>query len=142
MILLLIHAASTLFMTGLIWFVQIVHYPLMARVGREGFAGYEQLHSSYTTLVVGPPMLAEMATALLLIGSPPQRIPATAVWLGAGLLALIWASTWLLQVPQHGILSSGFDADAHRRLVQTNWIRTALWSVRAILVLWMLKSSS
>jgi hypothetical protein len=140
--LLLIHAATTLFMTGLIWFVQIVHYPLMARVGRGGFADYEQLHSSSTTRVVGPPMLAEMATALLLVASPPQRIPAAAVWTGLGLLALIWASTWLLQVPQHGILSNGFDAEAHRRLVQTNWIRTVLWSFRAILVLWMLKSSS
>lgn len=139
--LLLIHAASTLFMTGLIWFVQIVHYPLMARVGRAGFADYEQLHSNYTTLVVGPPMLAEMATALWLAAMPPPRIGATVVWTGLALLLLIWASTWLLQVPQHTILAAGFDPQAHQRLVLTNWIRTGLWTIRAILVLWMLKSS-
>lgn len=139
---LLIHAAATLYMTGLIWFVQVVHYPLMAKVGRSAFAGYEQLHSKYTTLVVGPPMLIEMATALVLAISPPPRVFAGAAWLGLILLALIWASTWLLQVPQHTILALGFDAEAHQRLVTTNWIRTALWTVRAILVLWMLKSSS
>ena len=32
-VLLLVHAASTLFMAGVIWFVQVVHYPLMASVG-------------------------------------------------------------------------------------------------------------
>ena len=35
-LLLLLHAAATLFMTGLIWFVQVVHYPLFARVGEDG----------------------------------------------------------------------------------------------------------
>ncbi|MBL8231847.1 MAG: hypothetical protein JNL98_25340 [Bryobacterales bacterium] len=139
---LLIHAAATLYMTGLIWFVQVVHYPLMAKVGRTAFAEYEQLHSNYTTLVVGPPMLIEIATALALAISPPPRVLAGAAWLGLILLALIWASTWLLQVPQHTILAQGFDAEAHQRLVTTNWVRTALWTVRAILVLWMLKSSS
>ncbi|MFY0528690.1 hypothetical protein ACN28I_37835 [Archangium gephyra] len=29
---LLAHAAATLFMVGLIWFVQVVHYPLFSRV--------------------------------------------------------------------------------------------------------------
>jgi hypothetical protein len=30
--------ASTLFMTGLSWFVQVVHYPLFAAVGPDAFA--------------------------------------------------------------------------------------------------------
>ena len=33
MLLLLLHAGATFFMCGLIWFVQIVHYPLFAQVG-------------------------------------------------------------------------------------------------------------
>ena len=41
---LLVHVVATLVMTGLIWFVQIVHYPLMAKVGRADFAEYERLH--------------------------------------------------------------------------------------------------
>ena len=38
----IVHVLATWFMTGVIWFVQVVHYPLMARVGAEGFAAYER----------------------------------------------------------------------------------------------------
>lgn len=37
-LLLTLHALNTWFMTGLIWLVQAVQYPLFVRVGREGFA--------------------------------------------------------------------------------------------------------
>ena len=63
----LAHVAATLFMVGLIWFVQIVHYPLFGSVGRGGFAGYSQAHSRLTGFVVGPPMLVEAGTAVALM---------------------------------------------------------------------------
>jgi hypothetical protein len=49
------------------------------------------------------------------------------------MLVFIWASTAMLQMPMHGHLLAGADARAHRRLVATNWIRTVLWTVRALL---------
>jgi hypothetical protein len=65
-VLLLTHAAATLVMVGVIWFVQIVHF---------------------------------------------------------------------VQVRLHSRLADGFDAAIHRRLVQSNWLRTAAWTGRGILVL-------
>jgi hypothetical protein len=62
-------------MNGLIWFVQIVHYPLMTRAGREGFARYEAGHTARTTTVVAPLMLAEATTACLLALIPPSGVP-------------------------------------------------------------------
>ena len=41
---LLANAAATLFMTGLIWFVQVVHYPLFAFVSGPGAAAYAARH--------------------------------------------------------------------------------------------------
>jgi len=38
-----IHTASTLVMTGLIWFVQLVHDPLMRLVGEKSFARYQHM---------------------------------------------------------------------------------------------------
>jgi hypothetical protein len=64
--LLLAHVAATLFMTGLIWFVQIVHYPLMSSVGRAEWVEYERRHLRRTTAVVAPAMLIELGCALLL----------------------------------------------------------------------------
>lgn len=135
--LLLLHAAATWFMTGLIWFVQVVHYPLMRGVGPAGFVEYEAAHASRTTLVVGPPMLLEAACAVWIAFAPPTGIPAGAGWTGVALLALIWLSTALVQVPLHTRLSTGFDAAAHRRLVGGNWFRTVLWTLRAVLAGWM-----
>jgi hypothetical protein len=131
---LLLQAAATLFLTGLIWFVQVVHYPLMARVSLEGFAGYESDHARLTGYVVVIPMLVELTLAFYLLIRRPEPL----FVVGAALVALIWLSTFLLQVPQHDLLRNGFDRAAHQRLVLTNWIRTVAWTARAFLVLYLL----
>lgn len=135
---LLLHLAATVFMVGVIWFVQIVHYPLFGRVGTEGFAGYSTAHSRLTGFVVGPPMLVEAATAVVLVVHPPEGVPFSLVLTGLLLLAAIWLSTAFLQSPQHTVLGRGFRPATHRFLVRTNWVRTALWTVRGLLVLWMM----
>ena len=134
---LLAQVAATLFMTGLIWFVQVVHYPLFAGTGNAEFADYERRHVALTTWVVGPAMLAEAATALLLLWHRPQAVTAWQAWAGLVLLGVVWLSTALVQVPCHERLTAGFDAAVHHRLVWTNWVRTAAWSLRALLALWM-----
>jgi hypothetical protein len=134
---LLVHAAATLFMVGVIWFVQVVHYPLFGKVGAEGFRSYARDHSRLTGYVVGPPMLVEAATAALLLFARPASVPASLAWAGGILLAVVWLSTALLQVPRHRALGSGYDPEAHRILVASNWVRTAAWSARGLVVLWM-----
>ncbi len=132
------HVAATWLMIGLVWFVQVVHYPLFGEVGSSKFVTYEQRHTSRTSWVVGPPMLVEAATSVLLLWRRPPGIPLWQVWLGAALLAGVWLSTALLQVPCHSLLSKRFDVAALKHLVATNWIRTTAWSARGILVLSML----
>ena len=63
----LLHIATTFSMVGLIWFVQIVHYPLMDRVRREGFRRYEMDHQRLTSWVVAPLMATELLSTVLLI---------------------------------------------------------------------------
>jgi hypothetical protein len=137
---LLLHAGATFTMVGLVWFVQTVHYPLFARVGRGAFPAYEEAHVARTGRVVGPPMLLEAATALLLVPLAPEAVPEGLRWLSLALLAVVWISTAGLQVPRHRELSGGFDAGSHARLVATNWIRTVAWSLRGALVLAMLQA--
>ncbi len=118
-------------MTGLIWFVQVVHYPLFARVGGD-FVAYQQAHMQQTTWVVGPVMLLEAITAVALLLDRPAWMSAAAVWTNLALLVLIWASTALLQVPQHEKLLSGFAAGPHAVLLKSNWLRTTLWTLRSV----------
>jgi hypothetical protein len=134
-VLLLGQAATTLFMTGVIWIVQSVHYPLFALVGRDRFTEYAREHQRRITLVVGIVMPVEAVTAVLLLLATPAGVQRGLLVLGAILLLPIWLSTALLQVPAHHHLSAGFDDRAASRLVETNWLRTALWSVRSALIL-------
>ncbi len=123
-------------MTGLIWFVQVVHYPLFAEVGGPVFAAYERRNTRLTTFVVGPAMLVEVLSAVALLVLAPESRTLAAV--GLLLLVTIWLSTFFVQVPCHRALERGFDARVHRRLVSSNWIRTAGWSLRAAVALWLL----
>ena len=125
------HAATTLAMTGLIWFVQLVHYPLFPMAARPSFTEFARQHQRRTGWVVMPLMSVEAVTAGLLL----LRAPGPWTWAGAALLALVWLSTALLQVPQHRRLARGFDALAARRLVATNWLRTVAWTARAVVAL-------
>ncbi len=127
-------------MTGVIWIIQILHYPLFNMVGRENFAAYEAAHTNLITLVVMPAMLLELILTAVIFFAPPASIPSSLNWLNAVLLAVIWLSTAFLQVPQHGILAGGFDETAYRRLVNSNWIRTVAWSAKAVittLMVWL-----
>jgi hypothetical protein len=85
----LVHLFSTLFMAGVIWFAQAVHYPLLERVGREAFVEYEKENTRRTGWVVIPVMAVELITALLLLWKPPEGLLLSYAWLNAGLLALI-----------------------------------------------------
>ena len=83
--LLLSQFAVTCFLTGLIWTIQVVHYPLMAKVGASNFTEYERLHANWITPLVGPAMLAELAAAFALVALRPRAVPAWAAWTALGL---------------------------------------------------------
>jgi len=138
---LLLNTASTWMMVGVIWFVQIVHYPLFGKVGEESFLEYHRLHKNFIMRVITLPLAVEGLTGLLLVVNRPAGVTNLQVWLGLGLLAVVWASTTALQVPRHFALSKGFDSGHFRFLVGTNWIRTVAWSLRGALTLWMISGA-
>lgn len=133
--LLLVNAAATWFLTGLIWVIQVVHYPLFSYADRASYPAFAAAHSRLITVVVGPMMLVELVTTALLLSLRPAVLPQSWAWGGALLVGVIWLSTALLQVPMHAQLASGYDAQAHGWLVSSNWLRTAAWTLRSVLLL-------
>ena len=129
---------ATIFMTGVIWIVQVVHYPLFAKVGPDLFRAYHADHNVLITYIVLPAMLIEAGTAALMLINRPDTISTAEAWIGLILVIVAWGTTFFLSVPQHSRLAPGFDPEAHRLLVQTNWIRTAAWSLRSLLIGWQL----
>ena len=135
--LLLLHFCATWALVGLIWTIQVVQYPLFAKVGQEQFAAYQAWHSALITLLVGPLMLLELGSGFLLLVSP-QGTPTWGWGVGLVLIGIIWLTTAFVSVPLHARLAAGFDAQAHALLVGTNWIRTLAWSARGLLLAWVL----
>ena len=133
----LAHMGTTLYLVGLIWLVQSLVYPSMGYVGENGYAAYHNLHTSRITPVVAPAMILELVTAIYLVFVPLEDIDKRYFWCGLTLVLIIWASTFFVQVPLHEELAKGFNGDVQNKLVLTNWIRTAAWTLRGALVLWM-----
>lgn len=134
---LVVHAAATWAMVGFIWTIQLLVYPLMAKVPPDGFVAFERFHQQRVVVVLSVFAVAEVATAGLLAlvdtGVPRE------LWLTGGvLLVVIWVSTGAFYAPLHGRLSVGFDERLHRRLVRANWLRTVGWTLRGVLALVML----
>jgi uncharacterized membrane protein len=121
-------------MAGLIWTIQILHYPAFAFIHEGEFTRFHERHSRSITFIVGPVMLVEVLTAVVL----NFRFPFSKVlWANSFLILLTWGCTFFLSVPLHGMLSKNRDLKVIGRLVSTNWYRTALWSVRVILLLYI-----
>ena len=125
-------------MAGLIWLIQIVHYPLFNFVGKNEFQVYHNGHSVLITPLVGAVMIIELISSILLVVFPPKNISITIPIIGFILVFIIWASTAFLQIPQHNALANAYELKAYNLLVQTNWIRTIAWSMRGFLLLYML----
>lgn len=135
-ILLLTNIAATLFLTGVIWTTQLVQYPFFAYLNAETFTKHHDEYRLWITPIVAPPMIVELLTAILLLFYPPENIDSKFIWFALVLTLVIWASTFFVQVPLHEKLARGFDAPTIANLVNTNWIRTIAWSLRAALVLY------
>lgn len=131
---LLAQFALTWMLVGLIWFVQLVHYPLMGNVGVESFVRYETLHRDFIGPLVAPLMMAEGLTALMLVATMKSEPGRWKAWLGIVLLIVIWGSTFFWQVPLHERLTAGFDEAVQAELVHSNWIRTLAWTARGVLL--------
>ena len=123
------HAVPTLVLCGVIWIVQVVHYPLYARVGTLEFPGYERDHCARIGFLVMPWMLVEAVLASWLAWSAPPAQQAYAL-AGLALLVVVWGSTFLVQVPCHRRLELGFDRATWLWLVRSNWVRPVAWSRR------------
>jgi hypothetical protein len=126
----LVHLSACAFMTGLIWLVQIVHYPGFVYVDVKGWSEFHRFHSARISWIVLPVMVTELVTGFFLFFQ-------FSGWIyNANFLAILltWATTFFVSVPLHNRLSQRRDEDIVRKLVLTNWLRTSLWTTRLFLL--------
>ncbi|HET9073566.1 MAG TPA: hypothetical protein VFN48_03225 [Solirubrobacteraceae bacterium] len=130
-------ALSAMGMAGIIWYVQVVHYPLFSAVGAEAWFPYHLDHERRTGWVVAPLMICELGSAAALVIIGGHGLLAVA---GLVLAAVTWVVTFMLAVPLHRQLNRERDEAAMRRLVNVNWLRTIAWTAHGVIALALLAS--
>ncbi len=141
MAVLLANAASALVLTGVIWVVQLVLYPLFSQVGTGRWGAYHGQHTRRIGWVVVPAMAVELASSVAL---PFVRPAGVAAWMPVAALALTLLAlgmTGVFGTADHGRLSRGYDQRIVRRLIDVGWVRTAAWSAHGVLALAMLAAA-
>jgi len=130
---LLLHIFTTFFMTGLCWFVQIVHYPLFRMIPEKVFPSYEKKNIK-TGFITIPIMVTELLTGLYLLYNNQNLF----FFLNIVFLGIIGLSTVIFQGPIHLKLRQNVSPELISRLIQTNWIRTISWTVRTCLLMYLM----
>ena len=127
-----VHYFSNVALFGLIWTIQLVHYPGFKYVDRQEFTAFTMMHTYKVTFFVAPLMLLEFSAALTLMVMGWFSVLPVLFFI---IILMVWASTFLMSVPYHQRLARGKDEAVIDKLIQTNWIRTILWTVKLVLLI-------
>ena len=129
---LVIHLVATSIMVGVIWVIQLVHYPSFHFIELKQYTIFQRFHMSRISYVVVPAMLTELFTLIFLIIFM-DKID-TLVTVSGLLLIIIWLMTAVFFSGVHQKLTSGYDKTVVNSLVKLNWGRTLLWTLRLLLI--------
>ena len=129
---LVIHLIATSIMVGVIWVIQLVHYPSFHFIELKQYTTFQRFHMSRISFVVMPAMLTELFTLILFIISMDPND--TLVTVSGLLLILIWLMTAVFFSGVHQKLTLGYDKTVVDKLVKLNWGRTLMWTLRLFLI--------
>ena len=129
---LILHLIATSVMVGVIWVVQLVHYPSFHFVELKQYTNFQRFHMARISYVVIPAMLTELFTLITIVISMDQID--TLFLASAILLIFIWLMTAVFFSGVHQKLTLGYDQTVVDKLVKLNWGRTLLWTLRLLLI--------
>ena len=132
-----IHLVSTSFMVGVIWIVQLVHYPTFLFIDEQKSNDFQKFHMSRISYIVMPAMTTELFSGIYIFIYSNMAIDSNLFLLALTILIINWIITALVFVKMHNKLLINYKIEIISLLVKWNWLRTLLWSVRLILLLRM-----
>lgn len=122
-----VHVVVTSMMVGIIWLIQLVHYPMMSGLDQANFKFWHEFHSRHISYIVAPLMVFELGASLVTAGNKFNFTNGLIL----ALTSSVWLSTFALSVPIHNQLGAiGFNGNLLAKLVKTNWPRTALYTLK------------
>jgi len=122
------HFIITAMLVGIIWVIQIIHYPSFKYIDKKKSNQFHRFHTRAITPIVAPLMIIELILTIhyaVQLGNIPNYINLI-------LVGNIWLSTFLIQIPLHKKLTHNYDDDLLNQLIRTNWIRTNCWTIKLL----------
>ena len=124
---------------GVLWAMQLMHYPLYSLIGEAEFERYIVANNRAAIAAAIVPAVASIIGAALLCWRRPAAVPLAAAALALVLALGVLASSLLWQAGIHAELARhGKSLALIERLVATNWVRTVLDTLQLGTAVWML----
>ena len=124
-----IHFLSTSLMVGIIWVIQLLHYPTFHFIKESDYVEFQYFHMQRISFIVVPVMTTELLSGFMLV----YYFRSNLLILCLIILLVIWSITFVFFTKLHQSLLGGYDKIIVDKLVQINWSRTVLWSLRLII---------
>ena len=128
-----IHFLSTSLMVGIIWVIQLLHYPTFHFIKQSDYVEFQHFHMQRISFIVVPVMIIELLSGFMLV----YYFRSNLFILCLTILLVIWLITFVFFTKLHQSLLGGYDKIIVKKLVQINWSRTVLWSLRLIILIYI-----
>ena len=128
-----IHFLSTSLMVGIIWVIQLLHYPAFNFIKESDYVEFQHFHMQRISFIVVPVMILELFSASMLV----YYVRSNLLILCLIILLFIWLITFVFFTKLHQSLLDGYDKKIIDKLVKINWSRTVLWSLRLIILIYI-----
>ncbi len=134
---LLFHAFATWLMIGMIFFVQVVYYPLYKRLKKHltTFEKKDLIHMGY---LVGPTLMIELVSGVVVLFALDKSITYRILaYINVTLLVSVWIVSIIIKCRHRSSKKTLMFLRFHHMLLTSNWIRTTIWGIRGVVVLFM-----
>tara|TARA_B100000530_G_scaffold336575_1_gene291735 strand:+ start:4078 stop:4503 length:426 start_codon:yes stop_codon:yes gene_type:complete len=130
---LLFQIVINVYLLGVIIMTQFITYPTFLIIDKNSFNKYHRKYVNIISIIVAPAMVLEIISLIVLVYLSKDFLLVKSLIL----LLCIWLTTFIIMVPSHNILSRKNDSKEIKKLININWVRTFLWSVKLIVMLFI-----
>ena len=128
-----VHFLSTSLMVGIIWVIQLLHYPAFHFIKESNYVKFQHFHMQRISFIVVPVMILELFSAFMLV----YYLRSNLLTICLIILLFIWLITFVFFTKLHQSLLDGYNKTIVDKLVKINWSRTILWSLRLIILIYI-----
>jgi hypothetical protein len=130
-----IYLFLAIFAAGNMVTLQIQHYGIYPSVGKENFRNYMQANNDAAKFPSIIPAMLLLLMNIILIFMRPDFLPIFSVlfFLFLNIVALISTFVWQRKL-QGEMAVTGYDGEKITKLISTNWIRTGVFFLQAVIV--------